>query len=162
MPAAPFTIPKTLPAAIRAYNRARFAAAVRVVRDLKSEADIRYLLRQLPPWVTSPEWERGDAVQVLLGLLWPALNTFVCSIIKRELEERVQESSDFGHIRFSRLSFGKHSPAIVGIKAVPLHGEDLLAMGELNSSERTEMTVTMPILWGKLQNHFMHEGPQPC
>lgn len=99
-----------------------------MVKDLRSEDDIRYLLGCLPPWVTAPEWERGETVQVLLGLLWPAINSTVCSILKRELEERIQESSDFGHITFSRLSFGKHPPAIVGMKAVPLHGEDLLAM----------------------------------
>ena len=103
---------------------------VRMVKDLKTEDDLRILLGHLPPWVANPEWERGDAVQVLLGLLWPALNTTVCFHLKRELEERVQESSDFGHIAFSRLSFGKHPPVVVGIKAVPLHGEDLLAMGE--------------------------------
>lgn len=85
---------------------------------------------QLPPWVTGADWERGDAVQVLLSLLWPALNSTVCELLKRELEERVQESSDFGHIAFSRLSFGKHPPVIMGIKAIPLQGEDLLAMGK--------------------------------
>jgi hypothetical protein len=89
---------------------------------------LRYLLGRLPPWITTADWERGDSVQVLLSILWPAINSTVCAILRRELEERVQESSDFGHIAFSRLSFGKHPPVIVGIKAVPLHGEDLLAM----------------------------------
>lgn len=116
------------PAAVRVHERARFAATVRLVKDLRSEDDIRFLLGCLPPWVTAPEWERGETVQVLIGLLWPAINSTVCSLLKRELEERIQENSDFGHITFSRLSFGKHPPAVVGIKAVPLHGEDLLAM----------------------------------
>jgi hypothetical protein len=98
------------------------------VRDLRSEEDLRYLLGALPPWISGPDWERGDAVQTLLALLWPALNTAVCALLRRELEERVAESSDFGHISFSRLSFGKHPPVVAGIKAVPLHGEDLLAM----------------------------------
>ena len=113
---------------MRALKRARFVSNIRVIKELRNPEDLRYLLGSLPPWVSAPDWERGDAVQVLLGLMWPALNTFVCNIIRQELEERVQESSDFGHISFSRLSFGKHPPVIVGIKAVPLHGEDLLAM----------------------------------
>jgi len=113
---------------MKVLRRARFAASVRVIKDLRTEEDLRYLLGQLPPWITTADWERGDSVQVLLSILWPAINSTVCAILRRELEERVQENSDFGHIAFSRLSFGKHPPVIVGIKAVPLHGEDLLAM----------------------------------
>jgi hypothetical protein len=113
---------------MNALRRARFAASVRVIKDLRTEEDLRYLLERLPPWITTADWERGDSVQVLLSILWPAINSTVCAILRRELEERVQESSDFGHIAFSRLSFGKHPPVVVGIKAVPLHGEDLLAM----------------------------------
>lgn len=117
-----------LRSAMKTLKRARFAASVRVIKDLRTEEDLRYLLGRLPPWITTADWERGDSVQVLLSILWPAINSTVCAILRRELEERVQESSDFGHIAFSRLSFGKHPPVIVGIKAVPLHGEDLLAM----------------------------------
>jgi hypothetical protein len=117
-----------LRAALRAARRARFAASVRLLRDLSSEDDLRALLGRLPPWVRHPDWERGDAVQCMLGLLWPAINSTVCALLRRELEERVQASSDFGHISFSRLSFGRHPPVIAGIKAVPLYGEDLLAM----------------------------------
>eukprot|EP00889_Picochlorum_renovo_P004116 jgi/Picre1/31146/NNA_006500.t1 len=114
--------------ALTALKRARFAASVRVVKDLKRADDLRYLLGQLPPWISSPEWEAGKPVQELLGLLWPALNSTICLALKNVIEDRMQSSAEYGHIKFSRFSLGRNPPVICGIKAVPLHEEDLLAL----------------------------------
>lgn len=114
--------------AVTALRRARFAASVRVVRDLKNAQDLRYLLGQLPPWISSPEWEAGKPFQELLGLLWPALNSTICLALKNVIEDRMQSSAEYGHIQFSRFSLGRNPPVICGIKAVPLHEEDLLAL----------------------------------
>jgi hypothetical protein len=118
-------------AVLTAARRARFAASVRVVKDLKKPEDLKYLLGQLPPWIASPEWENGKPAQVLLGLLWPALNSTICLALKNVIEDRMQSSVEYGHIQFSRFSLGRHPPVICGIKAVPLHEEDLLALGEI-------------------------------
>lgn len=120
-----------LKAVLTAARRARFAASVRVVKDLKKPEDLKYLLGQLPPWIASPEWENGKPAQVLLGLLWPALNSTICLALKNVIEDRMQSSVEYGHIQFSRFSLGRHPPVICGIKAVPLHEEDLLALGEI-------------------------------
>lgn len=114
--------------ALTSLRRARFAAAVRVVKDLKNADDLRYLLGQLPPWISSPEWEAGKPAQELLGLLWPALNSTICLALKNVIEDRMQSSAEYGHIKFSRFSLGRNPPVICGIKAVPLHEEDLLAL----------------------------------
>lgn len=114
--------------AMTALRRARFAASVRVVKDLKRADDLRYLLGQLPPWISSPEWEAGKPVQELLGLLWPALNSTICLALKNVIEDRMHSSAEYGHIKFSRFSLGRNPPVICGIKAVPLHEEDLLAL----------------------------------
>ncbi len=113
--------------AMNALRKARFAAHVRVVKDLKPE-DLRYLLGKLPPWISSPEWEAGKPAQELLGLLWPALNSTICLALKNVIEDRLQGSAEYGHINFSRFSLGRSPPQICGIKAVPLHEEDVLAM----------------------------------
>ncbi len=114
--------------ALTSLRRARFAASVRVVKDLKNAQDLRYLLGQLPPWISSPEWEAGKPFQELLGLLWPALNSTICLALKNVIEDRMQSSAEYGHIQFSRFSLGRAPPVICGIKAVPLHEEDLLAL----------------------------------
>ena len=75
--------------AMNALRKARFAAHVRVVKDLKPE-DLRYLLGKLPPWISSPEWEAGKPAQELLGLLWPALNSTICLALKNVIEDRLQ------------------------------------------------------------------------
>ena len=113
--------------AVNALRKARFAAHVRVVKDLKPE-DLKYLLGKLPPWISSPEWEAGKPAQELLGLLWPALNSTICLALKNVIEDRLQGSAEYGHINFSRFSLGRSPPQICGIKAVPLHEEDVLAM----------------------------------
>ena len=113
---------------LTALRRAKFAASVRVVKDLKRAEDLRYLLGQLPPWISSPEWEAGKPAQELLGLLWPALNSTICLALKNVIEDRMQSSVEYGHIKFSRFSLGRNPPVICGIKAVPLHEEDLLAL----------------------------------
>lgn len=114
--------------ALTALRRARFAASVRVVKDLKNAQDLRYLLGQIPPWISSPEWEAGKPFQELLGLLWPALNSTICLALKNVIEDRMQSSAEYGHIQFSRFSLGRNPPVICGVKAVPLHEEDLLAL----------------------------------
>ena len=113
--------------AVNALRKARFAAHVRVVKDLKPE-DLKYLLGKLPPWISSPEWEAGKPAQELLSLLWPALNSTICLALKNVIEDRLQGSAEYGHINFSRFSLGRSPPQICGIKAVPLHEEDVLAM----------------------------------
>ena len=115
-------------AVLTVLRRARFASSVRVLKDLKKKEDLKYLLGQLPPWITSPEWENGKPFQVLLSLLWPALNSTICLALKNLVEDRMQESVDYGHIKFSRFSLGRNPPVICGVKAVPLHEEDLLAL----------------------------------
>lgn len=114
-------------------RRARFAASVRVVKDLTRTGrreDLELILDNLPPWISFPEWERAESMQTFLSLLWPALNTELCKLLKHQIESRLQEHSDFGHVVFTRMSFGRQPPSIVGTKAVPLVSEDLLAMGK--------------------------------
>lgn len=106
------------------------------MKDLKPE-DLRYLLGKLPPWISSPEWEAGKPAQELLGLLWPALNSTICLALKNVIEDRLQGSAEYGHINFSRFSLGRSPPQICGIKAVPLHEEDVLAM-----------VVDLDVRWG--------------
>jgi hypothetical protein len=113
--------------ATNALRRARFTAHVRVLKDMKPE-DLRYLLGNLPPWISSPEWEAGKPAQELLGLLWPGLNSTICLAIKNVIEDRMQRSAEYGHIKFTRFSLGRNPPQICGVKAVPLHEEDLLAL----------------------------------
>jgi len=116
-----------LKVAANRLKRARFAAHVRVAKELKPD-DLKYMLGKLPPWISSPEWEAGKPAQELLGLLWPALNSTICLALKNVIEDRLQGSSEYGRINFSRFSLGRTPPQIFGIKAVPLHEEDVLAM----------------------------------
>lgn len=116
------------PVVITARKRAQFASTVRVLKDLNKPEDLKHLLGQLPPWITSPEWENGKPFQELLGLLWPALNSTICMALRKVIEGTLKSSADYGHIKFSRFSLGRNSPVICGIKAVPLRKEDMLAL----------------------------------
>ena len=60
----------------------------------------------------------------------PACCSTIRSIIKTEIEERLGSHGDFGQLSFARLSFGRQPPVVAGVKGMPLHGNDMLAMGE--------------------------------
>ena len=44
------------------------------------------------------------------------LLSFPCSIIKREIEDRLVSHNEFGRATFSRLSFGRNPPIIAGVR----------------------------------------------
>jgi hypothetical protein len=114
--------------ASRKLQRARFVMAVRTVRDLKSKEDVEFLLGALPAWVQFTEWERAEVFQTAITMLWPSLNSWLCEVIKHELEERLQGGDGTPALTFSRLSFGRHPPVVAGIKAASRQAGDMLAM----------------------------------
>lgn len=113
--------------AVRKQRRARFATSVRLIKELDREG-LELLIRDLPAWVKFSDWERAATLQAFINVLWPSLNSVLCSLLKREIEQRLQGHRDFGHVLVQRLSFGRHPPTAAGIKAVPMLGDDTLAM----------------------------------
>ncbi|KAL4437443.1 hypothetical protein ABPG75_004582 [Micractinium tetrahymenae] len=114
--------------ATRRLRRAQFAATVRAVQQMDAESIAFLLRRQLPLWIKFADWERGEHLQSFVTLAWPTFNRMICSIIKREVEERLGSHGEFGRVSFARLSFGRQPPVVTAVKGVPLRDGETLAM----------------------------------
>ncbi|CAI5961903.1 unnamed protein product [Closterium sp. NIES-65] len=117
------------------------------------EKALRRFFVHLPPWVSNPDYERVDWLNRIVAEMWPYVNKAVSEAVQRDaVSEAVQRDvtpllldnkPSFLHsLSFSHFSLGPLPPAIIAIKSLETHDDEVIIQPVMRWAANNNIAVT--------------------
>ncbi|CAI5525859.1 unnamed protein product, partial [Closterium sp. Naga37s-1] len=108
------------------------------------EKALRRFFVHLPPWVSNPDYERVDWLNRIVAEMWPYVNKAVSEAVQRDVTPLLLDNKpSFLHsLSFSHFSLGPLPPAIIAIKSLETHDDEVIIQPVMRWAANNNIAVT--------------------
>ncbi|GJP29665.1 hypothetical protein CLOM_g19297 [Closterium sp. NIES-68] len=108
------------------------------------EKALRRFFVHLPPWVSNPDYERVDWLNRIVAEMWPCINKAVSEAVQRDFTPLLNNYKPaFLHsLSFSHFSLGSLPPAIIAIKSLDTHDDEVIIQPVMRWAANNNIAVT--------------------